>query len=953
MPKLSWNETRDRALRFSREWSSATHEQRDKQTFWNEFFECFGIKRRSVAVFEEAIAKDRRRYSFLDLFWPGVLLVEHKSAGASFSRAQSQAFTYLQELARQNRHDEIPRYVVLCDFRKFALFDLEPSEGSDLPVLESGKPYRTIEFPLSELPQNVRAFAFIKGETPILLDPEDPANLRATQLLADLHDELEATGFKEHALERLLVRLLFCLFAEDTGIFEPGSFTAFVERTREDGSDLGMNLAQLFQILNTADEYRQTSLDEDLAAFPYVNGGLFSESLLIASFSSRHRNALIQCCRFHWARISPAVFGSLFQGIMDKVERRKIGAHYTSERDILKLLRSLFLDDLSAHLQTITRDRSTRRVERLKEFQKRLRSLRFLDPACGCGNFLILAYREIRRLENKTIVELSTNSGTVQRELDIRLLAQVDVDQFYGIEIGEWPARIAEVGLWLTDHQCNVELAESLGQTFRRLPLRASPTITIGNALQMEWRELLPPSESVLVFGNPPFVGHHHQSASQKCDQQLVLKDVQARGVLDYVCNWYVKAAQYFQPKQNRGPACVDAIESEQPSETTHGVRCAFVSTNSITQGEQASILWNHLFLKYKLKIHFAHRTFAWESEARGKAHVHVVIVGFGPFEMPNKRIYDYDGHNDTATGFSVTNISPYLTEGPDKAVSIRTKPLCEVPKMSWGNKPTDGGHLILSPAQRKELLKAEPQAETYVRRYMSGGDFINGEERYCLWLKDADPHTLKGCKRVLERVERVKDFRLKSKAPSTRIYANRAMLFRQIAQPKSDYLAVPEVSSERRTYIPIAYLSKDIICSNKIQFIPEATLWQFGMLTSAMHMAWMRQVGGRLKSDYSYSNSLVYNNFPWPTEVTDKQRKAVEQAAQAVLDARSKYPNATLAELYDPLTMPNDLTSAHDKLDRLVDRCYRSEAFKTERTRFEHLFAAWERLAAASPKKT
>ena len=535
-------------------------------------------------------------------------------------------------------------------------------------------------------------------------------------------------------------------------------------------------------------------------------------------------------------------------------------------------------------------------------------------------------------MEIEVLRALLGNDG--QQALDIQHLSLVDVDAFYGIEISEWPVRIAEVAMWLMDHQMNLRLSEAFGQYFVRLPLKKSPTIVCDNALRLDWRRILPPEQCSYVLGNPPFVGHTYQNTDQKADQQLILADVDARGVLDYVCNWYVKAIDYCQGLT---------------------VRCAFVSTNSITQGEQAAILWNHLFQHYRLKIHFAHRTFRWVSEARGKAHVHVVIVGFGASDYAPKRIYDYEGGEDKVTVTTVSNISPYLVEGRDKAVTNRTKPLCNVPKMSWGNKPTDGGHFILSPEERAALLSAEPQAAPFVRRYMSGGDFINGEERYCLWLKNADPGLLRKCPSVIERVELVRASRLASIAPSTRRYAAFPTLFRQIAQPSSDYLAIPEVSSERRPYIPIAYISREVICSNKIQFIANASAWHFAVLSSAMHMTWMRQVGGRLKSDYSYSNTLVYNNYPWPESATDKQRAAVEAGGQKILNLRLEYPNATLADLYDPLSMPAELIRAHADLDRAVDLCYRPQPFPSERLRFEFLFALYEKLTAPllPPAKT
>jgi hypothetical protein len=926
---LSWNEVRDRAIRFSRDWSGATDEERDKQTFWNAFFDVFGVPRRSVATFEHAVANARGSYGFLDLFWPGVVLVEHKSRGASLAKAESQAFAYLHDLMRQGRHDAVPRYIVLCDFARFALYDLEPEDQRDLPLFDDGRAYRLTEFALKDLHRHARDFAFIKGEKPVRLDPEDPANLKATQLLANLHDALEATGYTGHALERTLVRLLFCLFAEDSGIYEPGAFTALVDRSRADGRDLGPLLNELWDVLNTAEDRRQTTLDEDLASFPYVNGGLFAENLATCAYNTTLREALIACCRFHWARISPAVFGSLFQGVMDGKERRQIGAHYTSERDILKLLRSLFLDELRAELDAAKADRSTSRANRLRAFQQKLRRLRLFDPACGCGNFLILGYRELRRLENECLGELQqrTKDGAIFTELDVRALALVDVDQFYGLEIGEWPARIAEVGLWLQDHQCNVELAELLGQTYRRLPLKATPTIRVANALRTDWCEVLPPTDDVLVVGNPPFIGKHYQNTAQKDDLRHVFGDFGNVGDLDYVTAWYVKAGEYIQGHAN--------------------LRCAFVSTNSICQGEQVPVLWGLLFQRYHLKIHFAHRTFGWISEAKGKAHVHVVIVGFGLRNPRVKRIYDYADGSDEATVIEVDNISPYLTPGPDTFVTKQRKPLGSVPEMRCGNKPSDGGNLILTDAQKNELLRVEPEAKKFLRRFTGSEEFINGNMRWCLWLEKADPSELRKLPEVMRRVEAVREFRLKSTAKPTRESAKRPTEFFYLNQPTTAYILIPEVSSERRAYIPIGFMPPEIVSANTNFLVSSSDRFLFGVLTSLMHMSWVRTVGGRLKSDYRYSGSMVYNTYPWPATATDKQRAEVEARAQAVLGARAQFPQATLADLYDPLAMPPSLAQAHAELDRAVDRCYRSKPFASDRERVEHLFALYEQLTA------
>jgi hypothetical protein len=601
-----------------------------------------------------------------------------------------------------------------------------------------------------------------------------------------------------------------------------------------------------------------------------------------------------------------------------------MGAHYTSERDIMKVVRSLFLDELRAEFDTLKADRSTRRKSRLDEFHNKLRSLKFLDPACGCGNFLVLTYRELRRLELDLLREL--HGG--QQFTEVGNAIKVDVDQFYGIELSEWPVRIAEMALWLMDHQMNVEVAEAFGQTFRRLPLKNTPHIVQGNALRIDWNTFLPKEQCSYILGNPPFVGKQYATAEQKQDMELVCGTVKGSGVLDYVTGWYFKAGEYVQG-------------------TT--IIVGFVSTNSITQGEQVGILWNALFARYHLKIHFGHRTFAWQSEARGKAHVHVVIIGFAVFDTTRKRLYDYEADGERVTVTIPNNISPYLVNGSDVVVLSRSKPLCDVPDIVFGNMPNDDGHLLFTEEEKDELLKNEPGAAKYIRSFVGSREFINGEGRWCLWLKDASPAELRTLPEVMKRVDGVRQHREESDRETTRELAKMPTLFGEIRQPETEYLLVPSASSENRPYIPIGFMSQEIIGSNLVLLIPRATRFHFGILSSAMHMAWVRQICGRLKSDYRYSNRLVYNNFPWPAEVDERRRLAVETAAQAVLDARSRFlppkGTSTLADLYDPLSMPHALAQAHANLDRAVDRCYRSESFGTDRERVEHLFALYERL--------
>jgi len=938
---ISWNEIRHNAIAFAREWAGAKSESAEKQTFWNEFFAVFGISLRTVASFEERVHNLVGNYDRIDLFWPGMLLVEHKSRGEDLDDAASQAFRYIGNLATAARHNEIPRYVIVSDFARIGLIDLEPDD----PKRRVTKGWYRIEFPLAELHHHIHDFAFIPGYQQHYFEDQDPINLSAVRIMDDLHDAIKAGGYSGHELERFLVRVLFCLFAQSTSIFEPGEFLSYIENcTKPDGSDLGVHLAKLFEVLNTPEENRQKNLDESLAAFRYVNGDLFAEKLGFADFNRDMRNSLLACSRFDWSCISPAIFGSLFQGIMQPHDRRQIGGHYTSERDILKVIRSLFLDDLRAEFERIKGSKA-----QLKQFHQKLAKLRFLDPACGCGNFLVIAYQELRLLE---IDVLKSLYGTKQQHLTIQSLSLVDVDAFYGIEISEWPARIAEVAMWLMDHQMNILLSETFGQYFVRLPLKKSPTIVLGNALRLDWKQILLPEECSYVLGNPPFVGKQFMNKDQKSDMVLVCGAVKGHGVLDYVTAWYVKAASYIQGPQTR---------------------VAFVSTNSISQGEQVGVLWQALF-GHGIKIHFAHRTFAWESEARGKAHVHVVIIGFGAFDFTPKHIYEYEAvssasshgsstektQEPVATVTEAANISPYLVAGPDIALTARSKPICPVPEIVFGSMPNDGGHLLMNRAGREAFLQKEPEAAKYLRRFVGAEEFLNGIERWCLWLYGENAAEYRKMPAVMDCIRAVTTHRQNSTRETTKELAQTSATFGEIRQPDCSYLLIPSVSSERRRYIPIGFMRPDIIASNLVLLVPGARLYHFGVLSSAMHMAWVRQVSGRLESRYRYSNRIVYNNFPWPVEPTEAAIARVEEAAQQILDLRVELGDgragflparrkssdtACLADLYGTESMPLPLYKAHRALDIAIDRCYRREPFHSECQRIEFLFVLYEKL--------
>lgn len=942
---ISWNEIRQNAIRFASDWVAAKSESAEKQTFWNEFFEVFGMRRRAVASFEEPVKQISGTYGRIDLFWKGMLLVEHKSRGQNLDKAESQAFQYIQDLLNQRRDDEVPRYVIVSDFARFALYDLEPENQRPLPLF-AGRRVETTEFTLPELHRNVHAFAFIAGYQQHRFQDHDPINLKAVAIMDDLHDTLEAGGYAGHDLERFLVRILFCLFAQCTGIFDREAFRLFIEdRTKPDGSDLGVHLAQLFAVLNTPANKRQQNLDETLAAFPYVNGELFGETLGFANFNRDMRNSLLACTRFDWSQISPAIFGSLFQGTMQPKERRQLGSHYTSERDILKVVRGLFLDDLRTEFERIRGNKN-----QLKQFHQRIATLHFLDPACGCGNFLVITYRELRLLEIEVLKLLEKG----QQHLNIPSLSLVDVDKFYGIEIDEWPARIAEVAMWLMDHQMNIRVSEEFGQYFVRLPLTTSPTIVCGNALRLDWKTILPPEKCSYVLGNPPFIGKQFMDGGQSADMALVCRDIKGHGVLDYVTGWYLTAVSYVQGTR---------------------IRVAFVSTNSVTQGEQVGILWGALFAQ-GTKIHFAHRTFAWESEAKGKAHVHVVIIGFGTFDFAPKRLYEYEavasarsaasnaetGAELVATVTEATNIGPYLVAGPDCVLTARGKPICSVPTIVFGSMPNDGGHLLMDRSARDLLLRDQPDAAKYLRRFVGADEFLNGIERWCLWLAGESPAEFRRMPAVMERVHAVALHRKGSKRQTTKNLASVPAVFAEIRQPDRRYLLIPSVSSERRRYIPIGFMPPETVASNLVLLVPDANLYHFGVLSSAMHMAWVRQIAGRMKSDYRYSNRIVYNNYPWPVDPTAAQQDRVKEAAQRILDLRVELgdgragflpatkksgPAACLADLYHQEGMPVALLKAHANLDRAVDRCYRSQAFISDRQRVEFLFALYERIIA------
>jgi hypothetical protein len=908
---LSLNEIRDRAVAFSKEWMNEASEEAEAKSFWDGFFNVFGISRRRVAIFEKRVNKRDNQQGYVDLLWKGVILIEHKSRGHDLEKAYKQAKDYFPGI----KDSELPRYILVCDFARFRLYDLE--EGWQR------------EFKLNKLVDNIHLFGFISGYTRHVYKEQDPVNIKAAELMGRLHDQLKEIGYTGHPLEVYLVRLLFCLFADDTGIFdEKGMFQEYIElHTATDGSDLASRLASLFEVLDQPKENRLKNLSETLYAFPYVNGKLFVERLPMASFDARMRQILLDCCYLDWSQISPAIFGSLFQSVMDEKERRNLGAHYTSEKNILKLIKPLFLDELTQEFEEAKKVRA-----KLDEFHIKLSTLRFLDPACGCGNFLIIAYRELRLLEIEVLKAKFRN----QMATHIEAYVNVNVDQFYGIEYEEFPAQIAQVAMWLIDHQMNQLVSEAFSEYYARLPLVKSATIAQGNALRIDWSSLTESKDKQYnyILGNPPFVGSKFMTAEQRHDITSLFGNINGSGILDYVTGWFVLAAKYLQ------------------NNTT---KAAFVSTNSISQGEQVGVLWGELLHKYHLKIHFAHRTFDWSNEARGNAGVHVIITGFACFDSNSKSIFEYPNIKGEAHEVKVKNINPYLIDGKDILIKKRSGPICNVPRIEKGNQPTDGGFLLLTKEEKELLIKQEPNVVPYIKKFLGGQEFIQGIERFCLWLVDIEPSLLRKMPKVIERLEGVKKMREVSTDPKTREMAKTPWLFRETINYDS-FVAIPEVSSERRYYIPIGFLDRNYIPSNKLQILPNGNLWQFGILTSLMHMAWTKYTCGRLESRLQYSASIVYNNFPWPENPSEKNVKVVEDAAQGVLNARAQYPDSSLADLYDPNTMPATLVKAHNTLDKAVDLCYRANAFQSEAKRIEFLFELYDKYTAglfAVKKKT
>jgi len=907
---LSWNEIKTRAAAFVLEWKDnrAVKEKAEAQTFETEFLKIFGVDRKKVALFEHEVHFEGGR-GYIDLFWKGHIIIEMKTPGKDLDLAYEQAKAYALTLPQK----DIPKSILTCDFLNFQYYDLEDTPDG-VATCHS--------FLLEDLPAHVELFGYLAGYKEI--DPLkhwDQVNIEAAVKMGELHNRLKDIGYSGHQLELYLVRLMFCLFADDTGIFEPPNlFNKYIlERTSEDGSDLALHIQKIFETLNKSKDKRLKTIDEQLNLFPWVNGQLFEEQLETADFDRPMRDTLIECCALDWSKISPAIFGAMFQSVMNDDERHDIGAHYTSEENILKLIRPLFLGDLREEFEKIKKLSPALRRERLIKFHDRLASLKFLDPACGCGNFLVISYRELRLLELE-VLEILLGKEQV---LDVHSEIKVNVNQFYGIEIEEFPAQIAQVALWLVDHQMNLLVRERFGTYYIRIPLTIAASIHHANALTLDWESVIPKNGLHYILGNPPFLGANVMSKEQKREIENIFNKMNNFGNLDYVTCWYKKAAQYIQ-------------------ETN--IETAFVSTNSICQGQQVPILWPDLMYKHNIKINFAHQTFKWSNEARGKAAVYCVIIGFALADRDTKKIYQYATVTGEPAEATVKQINAYLVDAPIIFIEKRNKPICKVSFITQGSSPNDDGNFLLTEQERKEIIKENPEVKKIIKPFTGADEFINNNPRYCLWLKDVSPAVYKGSKAIMNRIRNVRNARMKSGREATIKFAEFPTLFGEIRQPDTNYLLIPRVSSERRKYIPIGFMNKNVIAGDSTQVIPNATLYEFGVLTSSMHMAWVRYICGRLKSDYRYSASIVYNNYPWPSP-SAKQKKDIETAAQGVLDARNKYPDLSLATLYDSNTMVPELVKAHQKLDKAVEAAY-GRSFDDDSQRVAFLFELYQKLS-------
>lgn len=899
-------EQRAAATKFYNDWRGIGDEKSDCQRFWIEFCgNVLGIENvTQKLVFEKRVIIDGQT-KFIDVYIPETrVLIEQKSIDKNLNKKTQQSDGSMRTPFEQGRNyaqwmipNETPLWIIACNFRTFEIHDMnKPNEAPIVIMLE-------------EVRNKLPLFDFMFKKEVKELSHEMEISVEAGKIVGILYDKLieqykepDEASFK--SLNALCVRLVFCLYAEDAGVF--GSHMMFHDYLK----DIPVNgfrkaLVELFKILDTKIENRDKYLAEDnpkLAAFPYVNGGLFAdENIEIPPFTEEIKELLLSKAseNFNWADISPTIFGAVFESTLNPETRRSGGMHYTSIENIHKVIDPLFMDELRAELNEIKQIAVERtKKSKLSAFQRKLAQLKFLDPACGSGNFLTETYISLRRLENEILIELQNGQIVLGEAIDP---IQVSISQFYGIEINDFAVTVAKTALWIAESQMMKETEDIVHMNLNFLPLKSYVNIIEGNALALEWERVAPKHELNFIMGNPPFVGYSLQSKVQKEDILSIYVDENGKpyktaGKIDYVAGWYFKAAQFMQGTS---------------------VRTAFVSTNSITQGEQVAGAWKPLYDRFNIHIDFAYRTFRWDSEASLKAHVHCVIIGFSSaYNLKEKRIYTADKFH------TAENINAYLLDAPDVFIDSRATALCDIPQMVYGNKPTDGGFLFLTSEERDEILLKEPDVAKFIRQIYGATEYINNKARYCLWLVGASPAELRKSAFIMNRVEKVQQFRLSSTKGATQKSADTPTLFQEIRHPDSEYIIIPRHSSETRRYIPFGFVSPQIVVNDAVQIIPGAEIYHFGILMSNVHMAWTRAVCGRIKSDYRYSKDVVYNNFPWPTP-TDEQKAKIEQTAQAILDARALYPDCSLADLYDEMLMPQELRKAHLQNDKAVMQTY------------------------------
>lgn len=905
--------SRAAAARFVEKWKNAKEEKQESNLFWHSFFiDLLGITDLQAAGIEfekRVISSKRGTTNYIDVFWKDTFLVEQKSSGKDLDAAEAQAREYVVSLPPVLR----PPIVIVCDFIKFRIVD----------VLRN----QVHEFAVADLPDNLdRIEGIIGHRTQAVTRIQVEADQKAAQLMADLYVQLEKNGYEGHDASVFMVRILFCLFADDTRMWKMDSFDRLIKDTNPLGSDLGPRLQSLFEVLDTPKESRPQMLDAALVDFPYVNGGIFSERLPMFHFNSAMRNALMNTCAYDWSSINPTIFGALFQDIKSKDERRANGEHYTTEENIDKIIGPLVIDDLHLKLQTAWDNQG-----KLKELQRELGQIQILDPACGCGNFLITTYKRLRQIELDIIVRLKQLDGTLGQTslIDVSEDLFVRLEQLHGIEYVEWSSQIAKVAVYLTDHQENMKLETVLGVAANRFPLTHAANIVQGNALEVDWSEVCPLDKKTFIIGNPPFLGARLQTAEQKQDQARIWGGITGSGITDYVTNWFILAAQHI-------------------SKT--GCSSALVSTNSITQGDQPALLWS-ILKDLNVEISFAHRSFAWENDASGKAAVHCVVIGFsqkGVFKT--KHLWDYEDPDGAPVKRDVSKINAYLIEGDSILIKAQRKPIASgVPVMKSGNKPRDGGYLSSISSEEAAIIReTDPTAAKYLRALVGSAELLNGMDgRYCLWLVDANPSDLKKSKQLSERIQKV--FEERSSATSSKgAAANRPSLFESITQPSQTFIAVPSVSSEKRKYIPVEFLEPDIILNNAVFFIESSDYYIYTALQSRIFRVWVEAVSSRLESRYQISASSVYNTFPFPA-LQESALVELNELGAALQSSREKFTETSLGDLYDPIVMPQVILGIHKKIDNVLLKAFGLKVSATDSEILQTLFTEYAKLSSTA----